>query len=455
MASSLDKKILKVLKENKVSVTEASDASGAQDQGGTHVKPEYIDLGAAVVSPTTTEHPDYTKGTPTQPLRKMDHAEKSDISGAKEEKGKVTNSEIEEKGDGPELKKGEKIVAEDNSLKEQAKRYLKRFNEDAHENPFAKKDDVKKDDGDKKDDHDKDDTKPCDVKEDITADAENDRQKAKRAEGEPMHHLETGKLDAPAAAKSVTEDEDKKDLKEDITALFAGEKITEAFKKKAATIFEAAVNTRVAAIVERKQAEIAAEAEKQLTEAVEQIEEAMANKVDTYLNYVAEEWIRENQLPIENTIRATIAEDFISGLKTLFENHYIEIPNDKIDVLGTLAAKVETLETKLNEQIETNISISQENSTYKREKAFASITEGLAASQVDKLKTLSENVEYKDAESYVKNLEVLRESYFPTKGNKVPQNLTEEVDAAPIVHEQTGEKAAILKQISKMNEKPF
>lgn len=445
----MNKKILEMLKEGRI-LPEMADASGAQDQGGTHVKGgEYIDLGPAVVSPTTTTKPDYTKGVPSQALRKLDHAEQSDISGAKDEKGKVSDDKIDEPGDGPALKKGDKVVAEDTGIQEAAKRFLKKFKGET-------------------DDEDKD---KKDVKEDTGADAENQRQYDKRSNGEGMKHVEgqkdvkedavgveeakteiderklTGlprlKKGQPKSTKAevgtqksvavthikegetVVSEEDHNDMTEDINALFAGEELTESFRKKATVIFETAVNIRVNSIVERKEQEITEDLTTQMETAVEEITETLALKVDKYLNYIAEEWVKQNEIRIENTLRADIAEQFMTGLKSLFEQHNIEIPRNRVDLVATLSSRVEELEEKLNVQIENNANLSEENKTFKKMEVFAQVTEGLAASQVDKLKTLSESVEFKNADSYKQSLTILKESNF-AKTTPRAQNLTED-----------------------------
>lgn len=399
---------------------EGADVSGAQDQKGTNVVPgQFTDLGPAIVSPTETTKPDYTKGVPSQELRKMDHTPTDDLSGARDSKGTVTQDAIEKDGDGPKLQTGKKVVAEKTDeekaamVTETAARLLKKFKTEGA-NPFAKKDDA----DDKKDD-DKD---KKDVKEDATADAENARQKAKQAEGDAIQHLDK----TTPGQSTVVKEDDQKDFAEDITALFAGENITEAFKKKAVTIFETAVGSRVAEIVTREKATILETVTAEKTAEIETIKEALAEKVDTYLNYVAEEWIKENTLPVENSIRSSIAEDFISGLKNLFEAHYIEIPDSKVDVVATLASRVEILEGKLNDQIKKNADLSEANKVIVREKVLSNVTEGLTAVQSEKMKALVENVEFKDEDSFKQSLNVLRESYFPVKGTKTAQNLTED-----------------------------
>jgi len=215
------------------------------------------------------------------------------------------------------------------------------------------------------------------------------------------------------------------DMSSDVDALLEGENLSEEFKQKATTIFEAAVLSRVEAV--------AAEVESHLTEefdaALEQIKEEMATKVDDYLNYMTSEWIAENQIAIEKGLRAEVVEDFISGLRDLFVEHYIDIPADKVDVVEELSAKVEELEDALNEEINRGVELSKEVNEQKKMEAIYTVCEGLTQTQVEKMKSLAENVEFTTGEEFADKLETLKESYF--KSGVVYANnsaLDEEVD---------------------------
>lgn len=200
----------------------------------------------------------------------------------------------------------------------------------------------------------------------------------------------------------------KEKMKEDMDALFTGENLSEEFVQKASTIFEAAVIARAE--------EVIAEAEAQLTEefeaAVEEIKEDLAAKVDDYLNYMVEEWIKENEIAIEKGLRAEIVEDFITGLKGLFEEHYIDIPADKVDVVEELTAKVEELEEAFNEQVKSAIEMKKELNEHKKFEAIYAACEGLTQTQVEKLKSLAEGVEFTTDEEFATKLSTLKESYF-------------------------------------------
>jgi hypothetical protein len=195
---------------------------------------------------------------------------------------------------------------------------------------------------------------------------------------------------------------------EDVDALLQGENLSEEFKAKAATIFEAAVLARVDIIAEAVEAELT----EQFSVAVEQIKEDLAAKVDDYLNYMVEEWMKENEIAIEKGLRAEIVEDFIGGLRDLFVEHYIDIPTEKVDVVEELAAKVEELESALNEEITRGVEITKELNESKKIEAIYTACEGLTQTQVEKLKSLAENVEYTTEEEFADKLSTLKESYF-------------------------------------------
>ena len=213
-----------------------------------------------------------------------------------------------------------------------------------------------------------------------------------------------------------TEEEDtlaefKSRMKEDVNALFGDDQtISEDFKSKAATIFEARVFDRVAQIQEEIESEYAS----MLEEAVETIKTDLTEKVDDYLNYVVEQWMEENQIAIESGLRSEITEDFIAGLRNLFAENYINVPEESVDLVEELAAKVEELETKLNEEIETNIVYKKALTEAIKEQLTVEVCEGLTATQVEKIKSLAESVDFSTEEEFVEKLETLRENYFPS-----------------------------------------
>jgi len=222
------------------------------------------------------------------------------------------------------------------------------------------------------------------------------------------------------------------DIEEDINALIAGEELSEEFEEKARTIFETAINSKVATIKEEMQAAY----EAALVEEVESIKEGLTERVDTYLEYVAEEWIKENALAIEAGLKSEMTESFLAGMKGLFEEHYVTIPEDKYDVLESMVDKLDEMENKLNEQIEKNVALNRRLAESVADVIFADVAEGLALSQKDKLAALAENVEFDSEDNYREKLVTLRESYFPTNAGTQKddsEHISEEVEETPQV----------------------
>jgi hypothetical protein len=221
-------------------------------------------------------------------------------------------------------------------------------------------------------------------------------------------------------------EEMKAQMKEDVASLFADDKnISEDFKAKAATIFEARVFDRVAQIQEQMEAEYAG----MLAEAVEGIKAELTEKVDDYLNYVVEQWMEENEIAIESGLRSEITEDFIAGLRNLFAENYINVPEDKVELVDELASKVEELEVKLNEEIEANVQYKKQLTEAIKTQLVNEVCEGLTATQVEKIKSLAESVEFSTEEEFVEKLETIRENYFPSGVKKANvAQLHEEVE---------------------------
>ena len=203
-------------------------------------------------------------------------------------------------------------------------------------------------------------------------------------------------------------------VKEDVDALIAGEDLSEEFKDKAATIFEAAVKSKIRSEVVRMEEGYAVA----LEEATETIKEELSEKVDDYLGYVVEEWMKENELAIERGLKGEIAEDFISGLKQLFEDHYIDVPDEKYDVLEAQSEKIAELEEKLNGMIEENVEKKKVVESLTREQITSEVSHDLAATEVEKFKSLTEDVDFVTEDSFRAKLDTLKESYFPTTGEQ-------------------------------------
>ena len=196
---------------------------------------------------------------------------------------------------------------------------------------------------------------------------------------------------------------------EDVEAMFSGEELSEEFTSKATTIFEAAVVSKVNQILET----VTVDFESDLEAEKVQIAEKLSEQVDSYLEYVAEEWMKENELAVEQGIRSEIVENFMTGLRGLFEENYIDIPEEKVDLVDELASKVTELESSINEEMERNIELRKELVESKQSAILSSACEGITESQAAKLQSLAEGVEFEDADSYAAKLETLKESYFP------------------------------------------
>ena len=235
------------------------------------------------------------------------------------------------------------------------------------------------------------------------------------------------------------EDSKPLDVQDDIDALTEGEDLSDAFKSKASTIFEAAVQAKVNQVVLGKEQELEEQMQEQLTEELDSYIQEIVEKVDNYLNYVSEEWVKDNQLAIEKGIRSELTEGFLVGLKNLFTEHYITIPEEKVDVVDDLFDKVEGLEKELNEQVSKNIETQTELTKIKKEKVLSSLTKNLTETQKEKVAELAENVDADNAEDYEQKVEVLKENYFPSENKKVAlvedietQNHEEESDTETV-----------------------
>jgi len=200
------------------------------------------------------------------------------------------------------------------------------------------------------------------------------------------------------------------DVSSDIDAMFADSAISEEFRSKVSTIFEARVQDRITQLEEETEARYAS----MLEEAVESVKEDLTEKVNDYLSYVVEQWIADNEIAIEKGLRAELTEDFIAGLKNLFVEHYIDVPSDKVDLVEELASKVEELEGQLNEEIERGIEIKKSLVESRKQEITHAVTEGLIATQVEKIKSLAEGVEFSTEDEYKNKLETIRENYFPS-----------------------------------------
>ena len=230
-------------------------------------------------------------------------------------------------------------------------------------------------------------------------------------------------------AESEETTEEAYDMDEDVNALLGGEELSEEFREKAKVVFEAALNSKVKEIQEALETQYAT----QLEEAKEELKTSLVERVDSYLEYVCEEWMTENELAVEHGIKSEMTESFLSGMKNLFEEHYVTIPEDKYDVLESMVEKLDDMETKLNEQIDKNIGLNKRLAESSAQDVLTQVSSGLAETQKEKLASLAESVEFESEEEYREKLETLKESYFsrtaPAAKTQSAQTLSEGVDS--------------------------
>jgi hypothetical protein len=224
------------------------------------------------------------------------------------------------------------------------------------------------------------------------------------------------------------------DIEADVQALLEGEELSEEFEEKARTIFEAAIVSKVETIKEQ----LIASYQEALVEEVVAIKEELNERVDSYLEYVADEWFSENALAVENGLKSEVTESFLDGIKSLFEEHYVSIPEEKYDVLESMVDKLDEMEGKLNEQIERNVALNRRLAESSADGIFATVAEGLADTQKEKLATLAENVEFESEADYREKLTTLRGSYFPESAStpSTSENLSEEVSTDEVISEE-------------------
>jgi len=250
-------------------------------------------------------------------------------------------------------------------------------------------------------------------------------------EEEILDDEETLEEEETSTEEVVAETTEEVDIEEDVNALLGGEELSEEFREKAKIIFEAALKSKVAEVNESLEQKYAAKLDEQVAEAKEEL----AERVDSYLEYVSDEWFTENALVIEHALKTEMTESFLQGMRGLFEEHYVSIPDEKYDVVESMVEKLDDMETKLNEQIEKNVSLNKRLAESVADGILDQVSEGLAVTQKEKLASLSESVEFESEESYREKLETLKESYFNSKKESSvakSETLSEGVDnAAP------------------------
>ncbi len=249
-----------------------------------------------------------------------------------------------------------------------------------------------------------------------------------------------------AVEETVEEETVEVNIEDDVNALLGGEELSEEFREKAKLVFETALNSKVAEVNEALEAKY----QETLEEKLEAEKSALSERVDSYLEYVADEWFAENALAVEQGLKTDMTESFLSGMHSLFEEHYVSIPEDKYDVLESMVEKLDDMETKLNEQIEKNINLNSRLGESVADGILSSVSEGLASTQKEKLASLAESVEFESEESYREKLETLKESYFTSQvaPTAKTENLSEGVDSAEGAESHSNAMNAYLKSIS-------
>ena len=273
------------------------------------------------------------------------------------------------------------------------------------------------------------------------------------SEEEPAEVEETQEVVAEEeATEEEVVEEESIDIEADVNALFEGEELSEEFQNKARTIFEAAINSKLAEVKES----VKAEYEEQLVEEVASIKSELEERVDAYLEYVADEWMTDNQIAVESGLKSEMTDSFLTGMKSLFEEHYVSVPEDKYDVIESMVDKLDEMEGKLNEQIEKNVALNRRLAESSADVVFGEVTEGLATTQKEKLATLVENVEFESEADYREKLVTLKESYFPSNAGSQrdkSENLSEGTENPANIAEISNTMSAYLQTLNRVAKK--
>ena len=421
-AKSLQATVQQVMSK---AVTSPTDAKVDFAQGVNHITgdPQQKSAGAADAMQSLKAEAD-----PKKSYSNANEADEKKDEKEKEEVKEVADKEDEKKKDEMMKASKDKEDMKEGEMPAGLKKYLDKKN-DKSENKEDEKKDVKEtaDEDEKKDK--KEMMKASKDKEDMKEVAEKDKEKEVKevADKDDEKKKEVSEVaDKEKEVKKETAKDKVKDMdmKEDVAALTDNEDLSEEFKQKASTIFEASIKAKLVEEIENLESEY----ETKVNEKVEETKSEIVEKVDAYLNYVVEEWMKENELAIEKGLRAEITEDFIGGLKSLFESHYINVPQEKYDVIEAQTAEIEKLKEEVNSTIEKNVELNQAIGQHVRTDIINDVTSDLAETETEKLKGLAEGIEYKDADSFRKSVETLKNSYYPkakasdTESNEVAEN---------------------------------
>lgn len=450
-AKSLQATVQQVMNK---AITSPTDAKVDFAQGVNHITgdPQQKSAGAADPMPTLKAEKEADKEKETvaaayEADEKKDEKEKEDMKEVAHKDDEKKEMMMKASKDKEEVKEGE--------LPAGLKKYLDKKNDKSEEKEDEKKDVKEMSHADKKDHKEEDEKKKEDVKEVAEKDKEKEVKEVADKEDEKKKEVSEVADKEKEAKKEMMTAKDKvknMDMKEDVAALTEGEELSEEFKQKAATVFEAAVKAKLVEEIENLEGEY----ETKVNEKVSEVKEEIVDKVDAYLNYVVEEWMKENELAIEKGLRNEITEDFIGGLKSLFESHYINVPQEKYDVIESQAAEIEKLKEEVNKSMEKNIELNQKIAESTREDIIKDVSSDLAATEADKLKGLAEGIEYKDAESFRKSVETLKNSYYPkAKASDTESNEVAEQNAGSSNVNLSESMAAYTAAISKSKKNPY
>ena len=453
-AKSLQATVQQVMNK---AITSPTDAKVDFAQGVNHITgdPQQKSAGAADPMPTLKAEKEADKDKETMAAayeadekKDKEKEDMKEVAHKDDEKKEAAHKDDEKKEmmkaskDKEDMKEGE--------LPAGLKKYLDKKNDKSEEKEDEKKDvkevadkekEMKKEVADKEKEMMKASKDKEDMKE--VADKEDEKKKEVSEVADKEKEAKKEMMTAKDKVKNM-------DMKEDVAALTEGEELSEEFKQKAATVFEAAVKAKLVEEIENLEGEY----ETKVNETVSEAKEEIVDKVDAYLNYVVEEWMKENELAIEKGLRNEITEDFIGGLKSLFESHYINVPQEKYDVIESQAAEIEKLKEDYNKSMEKNIELNQKIAESTREEIIKDVSSDLAATESDKLKGLAEGIEYKDAESFRKSVETLKNSYYPkAKASDTESNEVAEQNAG--TDNLSESMAAYTAAISKSKKNPY
>ena len=447
-AKSLQATVQQVMNK---AITSPTDAKVDFAQGVNHITgdPQQKSAGAADPMPTLKAEKEADKEKETvaaayEADEKKDEKEKEDMKEVADKKDDEKKEEAEKKKE--DMKEGEMPAG--------LKKYLDKKNDKSEEKEDEKKDvkevadkekEMKKEVADKEKEKDMKEVAEKDKEKEVkeVADKEDEKKKEVSEVADKEKEAKKEMMTAKDKVKNM-------DMKEDVAALTEGEELSEEFKQKAATVFEAAVKAKLVEEIENLEGEY----ETKVNEKVSEVKEEIVDKVDAYLNYVVEEWMKENELAIEKGLRNEITEDFIGGLKSLFESHYINVPQEKYDVIESQAAEIEKLKEDINKSMEKNIELNQKIAESTREDIIKDVSSDLAATEADKLKGLAEGIEYKDADSFRKSVETLKNSYYPkAKASDTESNEVAEQNAGS--GNLSESMAAYTAAISKSKKNPY